>query len=99
MDGYRELSADEVAQALQRLPGWEGTTARLERTVTLPGADRSRALDGVSRAESELDHHAAVEESGEDVTFRVWTHSRGCVTALDVELAERIEAVLSGAGS
>ncbi|NHC12804.1 4a-hydroxytetrahydrobiopterin dehydratase [Motilibacter deserti] len=89
-----DLTADDVAKALERLPGWSGSTQRIERTVpALPGG----VLAQVHAAEEELDHHAVVDEGPGGTTFSVWTHSRGCVTDRDVELALRINALLERA--
>ncbi|MCW2611587.1 MAG: hypothetical protein QOC93_3568 [Actinomycetota bacterium] len=90
-----ELTADELARVLTRLPGWRGNTRRLTRTVTLPAADRPEVLDRVHHVESELDHHAQVREEPHDLTFTLWTHTQDAVTELDVRLAERISDILA----
>ena len=47
----------------------------------------------------EVNHHPDVSRDADSVTFRLWTHSAGGVTAKDVELAARIDAQLSGSGT
>ena len=87
-----DLTEDDVAKALERLPGWTGGAGRIERMVpALPPGVLAR----VHAAEEELDHHAVVHEGPGGTTFAVWTHSRGCVTERDVELALRINALLA----
>ena len=41
-----------------------------------------------------MNHHAVVEEQEDGTTFRVWTHARGVVTDLDIELARRISEII-----
>jgi pterin-4a-carbinolamine dehydratase/uncharacterized protein (DUF2267 family) len=89
-----DLTEEEVAAALASLPGWTGDVRALERTVVLPpgiGQELSDRIAGVERA---MNHHAVVEQRPDGTTFRVWTHARGVVTDLDVELARRISEVI-----
>jgi pterin-4a-carbinolamine dehydratase len=51
-------------------------------------------LDRIHLAEQEMNHHAKLDESPDGLTFTLWTHSRDVVTELDVQLAERISAIL-----
>ena len=87
-----DLDENDVALALERLPGWSGDTSRILRTVPSASAE---LLAQVHAAEEELDHHAVIEEGPGGTTFTVWTHSRGCVTDRDVELALRVNALLA----
>jgi pterin-4a-carbinolamine dehydratase/uncharacterized protein (DUF2267 family) len=90
-----ELTPDDVTAVLRRLPGWRGNTRRLTRTVALdPGRD-APILAEIHRIEDELDHHALLQQGAQDLTLTLWTHSRDVVTELDVQLAERIHAVLA----
>ena len=41
-----------------------------------------------------MNHHAVVEERPDGTVFRVWTHARGVVTDLDVELTRRISDII-----
>jgi uncharacterized protein (DUF2267 family)/pterin-4a-carbinolamine dehydratase len=89
-----DLTAGEVSAALAGLPGWTGDDHALERTVILPPGIGQELRDRISRVEQEMNHHAMVEERGDGTVFRVWTHARGVVTDLDVELARRISEVI-----
>jgi uncharacterized protein (DUF2267 family)/pterin-4a-carbinolamine dehydratase len=85
-----ELSDTDIDRALRKLPGWRGDRHALCRTVDLPpGLDRP-ILERVHAAERDLQHKAVIDHSGQETTFRVWTHSIGVVTELDVRLAARI---------
>ena len=90
---YRLLSAAEVAAVLAALSGWTGDTRRLQCTAVVPDPDA--LLTDVAAVEAELDHHATVTRTGPAVTFTLWTHVRDAVTEADVELAERISAVIA----
>ena len=92
-----ELTSEEVAAALRRLPRWSGDRHALTRTVALPPGLDHPILNRVHEAERDMQHRAVIERSRSDsqpdsreLTFRVWTHSVGLVTELDVELARRI---------
>jgi pterin-4a-carbinolamine dehydratase/uncharacterized protein (DUF2267 family) len=93
--GPTDLTADEVAAALAALPGWTGDVRALERIVGLPPDDVGQELrDRIARVEQEMNHHAVVEERVDGTAFRVWTHARGVVTDLDIELARRISEII-----
>jgi uncharacterized protein (DUF2267 family)/pterin-4a-carbinolamine dehydratase len=92
--GPTDLTADEVSAALAALPGWSGDVRALERTVVLPPGIGQQLRDRISRVERAINHHAVVEEREDGTAFRVWTHARGVVTDLDVELARRISEII-----
>jgi 4a-hydroxytetrahydrobiopterin dehydratase len=48
------------------------------------------------QAADQLDHHPEVERRPDGMRLVVWTHSDGGVTEKDVELASRLDQVLSG---
>ena len=89
-----DLTEEEVAAALASLPGWTGDVRALERTVALPAGIGQEIRDRIARVEREMHHHAVVEERPDGTVFRLWTHARGIVTDLDVELARRITAII-----
>jgi pterin-4a-carbinolamine dehydratase/uncharacterized protein (DUF2267 family) len=90
----RILDADEVARALRELPGWTGDTTRIVRTIDVPAERVSPLTDAVHRIESELNHHARIDDGTDGLTFTVWTHSLGRVTDLDLDLARRIDEAI-----
>jgi pterin-4a-carbinolamine dehydratase/uncharacterized protein (DUF2267 family) len=89
-----DLTTEEVAAALASLPGWVGDARALERTVVLPPGIGEEFRDRIARVERSMNHHAVIEERPDGTAFRVWTHARGVVTDLDVELARRISEVI-----
>jgi 4a-hydroxytetrahydrobiopterin dehydratase len=52
-------------------------------------------VDAVAVIAEEMDHHPDIDIRWRTLHFAVSTHSAGGVTALDVELAARIEAVVA----
>lgn len=89
-----DLTAEEVAAALAALPGWTGDVRTLERTVVFPAGVGQHLRDRISRVERAMNHHAVIEERADGTAFRVWTHARGVVTDLDIELARRISEII-----
>jgi uncharacterized protein (DUF2267 family)/pterin-4a-carbinolamine dehydratase len=96
LDEPTDLTEEEVSAALADLPGWKGDVRALERTVVLPPGIGQELRDGIARVEQAMNHRAVVEERDDGTVFRVWTHARGVVTDLDVELARRISEVIEG---
>ena len=52
-----------------------------------------RLVDAVAVVADELDHHPDMDIRWTTVTFRLSTHSAGGITANDIELAKRIDAL------
>ena len=92
------LDRTAIDTALEALPGWTYDGEALVRRADVPGDTQDSLERTVAQAADELDHHPQVQRAAEAMTFRLWTHSAGGVTAKDVDLAARIDQVLSGAG-
>jgi pterin-4a-carbinolamine dehydratase/uncharacterized protein (DUF2267 family) len=91
------LTREEVEGALEELPGWTGDEHRIRRTVSLPAEVADEVRDRIARVEEQMNHHAVVEEDPDGTTYLLWTHSRGGVTELDIELAARISDIVDNA--
>ena len=95
---YAPLAPETLAAALRELPGWRCEHGvRLVRSV-LP-RDLWALLERVVAVEDELDHHTEVTLDAGTVTFTLWTHVRDAVTAADLELARRLDAVAAALGA
>lgn len=92
------LPRSDIDDALAALPGWSFDGAALVKTAQVPADSQDGLLEAVSQVADEVNHHPDVSRSGDTVTFRLWTHSAGGVTAKDVDLAARVDRELSGAG-
>ncbi len=90
------LSADEVRTALDSLPEWKGGVEHLYRKVDVPRDSQNQLESAVMGVADELNHHPEVERSDDGMRFVLWSHDAGGVTRRDVELAARIDQVVSG---
>ncbi len=89
------LSPDEVTTALRDLPLWSGDVAGLHRTVQLPSFRAAVArIVAIADVAEEMDHHPDVDLRWRTLHLVLVSHSEGGVSALDLELARRIDALL-----
>src|SRR3954470_14721358 len=89
------LSPDELSAALLGLPLWSGDADGLRRTVELPSfRDAVAAIVSIADVAEEMDHHPDIDLRWRTLHLSVVSHSEGGVTALDLELARRIDALL-----
>lgn len=91
------LSEDDIENALAGLDGWSGDSNGITRTVELPSfPDAIGVVDEVALVAEELDHHPDIDIRWRTLTFTCATHSEGGVTGKDLELAQRINGILTG---
>ena len=91
------LPPADLAHAVAALHGWEGDMEAIRRTVE--AASFPAAIELVRRVgdvAEEMDHHPDMYIRWRRVTFTLRTHDVGGVTALDLELAARIDALAAG---
>jgi 4a-hydroxytetrahydrobiopterin dehydratase len=90
------LSAEEIATALTGLTDWSGGPEGITRTAALPTFPKAiEVVDAVAVVAEELDHHPDIDIRWRKLTFTCATHSAGGVTARDVDLASRIDAIVA----
>jgi len=88
------LSPDDVAAALSTLPLWSGGPDGIERTLELPSFRAAvEAISVIADVAEQLDHHPDVDLRWTRVRVAVVTHSAGGLTQLDLDLAQRIDAL------
>lgn len=93
------LTDSERDAALARLDGWTGDATGLHRTVELPDFPTAiLVVDRVAAAAEQADHHPDIDIRWRTLTFACATHSAGGVTGLDVQLAEKINEIVTAAG-
>ena len=90
------LDDDEIRTALDSLPGWERDDQALVKRVPLADDQHEAVESQIGSVADRLDHHPEISRDFGALTFRLWTHSAGGITAKDVELAGAIDQVLSG---
>ena len=85
------LDAKQIKAALKDLPEWDLEKTSIERVFEFD--DFGGAIDfvnGVAELAEEHDHHPDMDIRYSKVRIILSTHSKGGLTELDFELAERI---------
>ena len=89
------LSDDQLNDVLPKLPDWTAQDAALVRTVELASfAQAIMVVNRVAEIAENDNHHPDIDIRYKTLTFRLSTHSKGGITALDVSLAEEIDGVV-----
>lgn len=89
------LSDDQLNDVLPKLPDWTAQDAALVRTVELPTFPLAiMVVNRIAEIAENDNHHPDIDIRYRTLTFRLSTHSKGGITALDVTLAEEIDGVL-----
>ncbi|MEV4708765.1 4a-hydroxytetrahydrobiopterin dehydratase [Actinoplanes sp. NPDC049316] len=98
-DGHTAgLDEEELRTALQRLPDWTGDPRALTRTLVLPPDQLERVLLRLDRLKQELGRGPRISRTDEQTAeFVVRTTNAGAVTALDVDLAFRVDEAITQA--
>jgi 4a-hydroxytetrahydrobiopterin dehydratase len=94
MGGRERLGDDAVRAAVDALPGWTVTDGKLHREYRF--RDFVEAWGFMSQAAlhaQAMDHHPEWANVWATVRVDLVTHDAGGITALDVELAGRMEAI------
>jgi 4a-hydroxytetrahydrobiopterin dehydratase len=88
------LKADEAKARLKKVPEWELEKKHIERTFEFD--DFSEAIDfitAVAEVAEEEEHHPDIDIRYNKVRLVLSTHSKGGLTELDFNLAERIDTL------
>ena len=88
------LGDSEIEAALAELPGWErrgNAIAKQFKRGDFVGA--VKFVNALVEPAEAMNHHPDLEVSWETVTVTISTHSEGGLTAADLELAGKIEAL------
>ena len=90
------LSDDQLDDVLPKLPDWSAQDAALVRTVELESFPKAiMVVNRVAEIAENDNHHPDIDIRYRTLTFRLSTHYKGGITALDVTLAEEIDGVLA----
>lgn len=94
-DPKQPLSADQIEARLADTP-WRGDTSAIKREIEFEGFLQAIAfINDLAPHAEELDHHPELFNVYNRVEITLTTHDADGVTALDFELARRIDAILS----
>ncbi|WFE26961.1 4a-hydroxytetrahydrobiopterin dehydratase [Solwaraspora sp. WMMD791] len=93
------LDTAQVQAALTGLTDWSGDATAITRTVSLATfPDAIAVVTRVAMTAEEMDHHPDIDIRWRTLTFRCSTHSVRGTTALDIELARRIDEIVAAQG-
>ena len=88
------LEDEEIATALEALPGWERDGDQIVKQYRFGGfPDAVAFVVRISYAAEAADHHPDLDIRYNKVTVALSTHSEGGITAKDVDLARAIEGL------
>ena len=89
------LTESELAESLQKLPGWEVRDGWLRRTYGTPGWPHTLMLaNTIGHLAEAAWHHPDLSLGFAQVTVKLQTHRVRAVTYSDVELAAKIDEVV-----
>lgn len=90
------LDEAEIARRVADMDGWSYDDGRLVLSVEASTFSAGiRLVDAVAAVSDEIDHHPDIDVRWTTVTFRLWTHVSGGVTARDFRLADHIRRLAS----
>ena len=88
------LSDEEITAAMARLPDWTRAGNSISRTVELKDFQAAILFTGaVAYMAEKAGHHPDILIQWSKVTLTLTTHDRGGLTALDFDLAKKIDAL------
>ncbi|MBS0660255.1 MAG: 4a-hydroxytetrahydrobiopterin dehydratase [Verrucomicrobia bacterium] len=89
------IPASELKTFLKQVPVWEHDKKKIERVFEFD--DFTEAIDFVNQVAEiaeESEHHPDIEIKFNKVKLVLTTHSKGGLTELDFELAEKIDTLV-----
>jgi 4a-hydroxytetrahydrobiopterin dehydratase len=90
------LTEEELAEALKQLPGWEERDQWLRKSYKTPGWTHTLMLvNTIGMIAEAAWHHPDMNIGYAHVTVKIQTHRVLNITYSDVELAKRIEEVVT----
>ncbi len=90
------LNDTELTRALAEAPAWRREGEELVREIKFKTyLDGAAFVDRVAHVAEEMNHHPDIHLGWRKVTLRISTHSKGGLTAMDFELAGKIDRLLS----
>ncbi|RVX45872.1 pterin-4a-carbinolamine dehydratase [Nonomuraea polychroma] len=93
------LTAEEIRSALRVLPQWSGDRHALRRVVSLPVENLRAIRHALEKLKLTYGRAPHLEDTADGLEIVVCTTSADAVTALDVELATRVDEVIEEMGA
>lgn len=89
------IEEDEIETWMKKVPEWDSDGNSITRTAEYDEfMDAIDFVNGVAEVAEEAQHYPEISVSGSNVTLKLVTDDQGGVTALDFELASRIDNLL-----
>jgi len=89
------IEKEEIEAWMKKVPEWESDGISITRTAEYDEfMDAIDFVNGVAEVAEEAQHYPEITVSGSIVTLKLMTDDEGGVTALDFELASRIDNLL-----
>ena len=86
------LSDAEIADRLNRLPGWERQGDEIRRTFSFTDFKGAVAfVNRVAELAEDMNHHPDIDIRFSKVTLTLSTHDAGGLTSRDFDLADRVQ--------
>lgn len=95
MNRRAPLGEHEIQAWLGSHPDWRVEGGHLVAQWPIGFVAGARAIQKIADVAEAMDHHPELRLRYGSLAVELWTHDRGAVTALDLELAERIDVVLA----
>lgn len=92
----KKYDSEEIASRITHLPGWESNNDGIEKSFQF--ADFKAAFAAMTQIALEaevMNHHPEWFNVYNRLNVRLSTHDAGGVTDKDIQLAEKIEAIVS----
>jgi 4a-hydroxytetrahydrobiopterin dehydratase len=95
--GRTVLAGDQLADAVRELDGWTVRDGRLHRVFEFPDFIAAFSFMTAAALHAQaMDHHPDWTNVYNRVSVDLHTHDRGGITARDIELARRMDALVRG---
>jgi 4a-hydroxytetrahydrobiopterin dehydratase len=92
----RPLTVTEVSDLAQTLPMWQVRDGQLIREIQAPTYMIAITwVVAIAGAAESLDHHPDIDIRWRTLRIAMITHSTGCLTELDLDLARLIDTAVS----
>ncbi|MBV8603031.1 MAG: 4a-hydroxytetrahydrobiopterin dehydratase [Candidatus Eremiobacteraeota bacterium] len=90
------LNDSTIEGELEKLPGWRRDGDALVRVVEEKDfAEAMIVVNAIAHIATAVNHHPEITVDRTKVTIRTTSHNAGAITARDVDLATRIQAILT----
>jgi 4a-hydroxytetrahydrobiopterin dehydratase len=96
----QKLSADQIQEHLQKLPGWRVEDDTLHKTYRFPSFIKSMEfVNQLAEMAESVQHHPDIDIRYDRVTLGLSTHDAGGITTSDIEMAASADDLAGNAGA